>query len=226
MQVRVNGIDIGYDEGGEGPPLILLHGNGEDRRIFDRLIWYLQDEHKIYAIDTRGHGESGKVEIFHYADMVEDVAAFIKELKIERPILYGFSDGGIVGLMLASKYPRMLSGLVASGPNLTPKGLKLSARLPMRIKNIFWRDPLIDLMVREPNITDGDLQKIEVPVLITIGENDAIPVSHARHIADKIPDGSLLIVPGEGHSSYIVHSDKLYPLISGFVEHAFASDKK
>jgi len=226
MQVRVNGVNISFDEEGEGRPLILLHGNGEDRRIFDRLIWYLQEEHKIYAIDTRGHGESDKVEVFHYADMVEDVAAFITELKIERPILYGFSDGGIVGLMLASKYPRMLSGLIASGPNLTPKGLKLTARLPMRIKNIFWRDPLIELMIREPNITDEDLRKIEVPVLVTIGENDAIPVSHARHIADKIPEGSLLIVPGESHSSYIVHSDKLYPLISGFVDSIFADERK
>lgn len=222
MQVHANGIDIYYEEEGEGLPILLLHGNGEDHTIFDRLVWYLQEDHKVFSIDTRGHGKSGKVESFHYSDMAEDVAALITELGIKRPILYGFSDGGIVGLMLAAKYPDMLSGLIASGPNLTPKDVKLSARLPMRLVNVFKRDPLVELMIREPNITDADLLKIRVPVLITIGENDIITASRAEHIAEKVSDGRAIVVPGESHSSYIVHSDKLFPLITGFIKQVFS----
>jgi len=218
MQVHANGIDIYYETEGEGPPILLLHGNGEDHRIFDRLVWYLQEDHKIFSIDTRGHGKSEKVGSFHYSDMVDDIAAFITELGIERPILYGFSDGGIVALMLASEHPKMLSGIIASGPNLTPKDVKFSVRLPMMLANFFKRDPLVELMIREPNITDEDLLKIEVPALITVGEKDIINVSHAKHIAEKIPCGSLVIVPGENHFSYIVHSDKLFPLITDFVD--------
>ena len=218
MQVRVNGINIHYEAAGEGPPVILLHGNGEDHTIFDRLTEELKTGHKVFLIDTRGHGKSDKVDSFHYSDMVEDVASFITELGIGRPMLYGFSDGGIVGLMLAARYPGMLSGLIASGVNLSPKDLKRKFRLLIRMQNLFKKDPLLKLMLEEPDITDNDLRSIDVPVLITVGEKDIVPVSHAEHIAGTIPDCRLTVVPKEGHASYVVRSDKLFPLISDFIE--------
>ncbi len=218
MRVSVNGIGINYEAEGEGPPIILLHGNGEDHTIFDRLVSELKKEYRVFSIDTRGHGGSERVPVYHYSDMVEDVAAFISELGIEKPILYGFSDGGIVGLMLASRYPGMLSGLIASGANLSPKDLKLSFRLPMRLKYMYKKHPFIELMLKEPNITEEDLRRIDVPVLITIAENDIIPLSHAERMRRAIPDCRLVPVAGEDHSSYIVHSDKLFPLISDFIE--------
>ncbi|MCL2295961.1 MAG: alpha/beta hydrolase [Methanomassiliicoccaceae archaeon] len=218
MHIHVNGVDIHYISDGTGAPVLLLHGNGEDHRIFDRLIEDLKKNNKVFAVDTRGHGKSEKVDFFHYSDMVEDIVAFIRELGIERPILYGFSDGGIVGLMLAAKHPEVLSGLIASGVNLTPKDLKLSFRTVIRLKNAFKKDPLLELMLNEPLITDEDLERIEIPVLMTIGEKDIVPVSHAEHIAGKIPRGSMTVVPKEDHGSYIVHSEKLFPLISDFIE--------
>ncbi|MCL1811767.1 MAG: alpha/beta hydrolase [Methanomassiliicoccaceae archaeon] len=217
MRVHVNGIDINYETEGKGRPIILLHGNGEDHRIFDRLVRDLVDEYTVFSIDTRGHGESGKVDSFHYSDMMEDVAAFIRELEIERPLLYGFSDGGIIGLMLASKYPGMLSGLVASGANQSPKAVKRGFVPLGRLWNAFKKDPLLKLMLEEPDISDEDLAKIEIPVLITVAKRDFTPVSHAEHIASMIPRGSLIIVPRENHSSYVVHSEKLFPLISDFI---------
>ena len=217
MLVRINGIDINYEVIGEGPPVILLHGNGEDHSIFDRLVDDLKKNNKVFSVDTRGHGKSEKVDSFHYSDMVEDVVSLIRELDINRPILYGFSDGGIVGIMLASKYPDILSGLIASGPNLTPKDMKLASRLPMQIVNVFKRDPKVKMMIREPNITDEDLSRIKMPVLITVAEKDIITISHAEHIASAVQNGDYVIVPYEDHASYIVHSDRLFPLISDFV---------
>ena len=52
---------------------------------------------------------------FHYSDMAEDVKCFIEALKLEKPVLYGFSDGGIVGLLVVSTYPGLLSRLIVSG---------------------------------------------------------------------------------------------------------------
>lgn len=217
MYVEANGVRICYEVNGEGQPILLLHGNGEDHRIFDRLTEDLKKYRKVFAIDTRGHGRSEAVDSFHYSDIVEDVASFIRELNIKKPIVYGFSDGGIVGLMLASRHPDLLSGVIASGPNLTPKDLKLSARLPMRITNIFKRDPLVEMMIKEPNITDEDLSKITVPILITVAEKDVISISHAQHISDTVSDGHIVIVPYENHYSYVINSDRLFPLISDFV---------
>ncbi|MDR1955051.1 MAG: alpha/beta hydrolase [Candidatus Methanoplasma sp.] len=225
MLANVNGIRINYEAEGEGPPILLLHGNGEDHRIFDRLAADLKKDHEVFSIDTRGHGESEQVDSFHYSDMVEDIAALIRELSIRKPLLYGFSDGGIVGLMLASKYPGMLSGLIASGPNLNPKGIKARFRIAMRLYYAFKKSPLVWLMLNEPRITDDDLAKIDIPVLITIAEKDIILISHAEHIADKIPGGRLIVVPNENHFSYVSYSDKLFPLISGFIEECGNSNK-
>jgi len=224
MKIHVNGIDIHYEAEGEGPPIILLHGNGEDHTIFDYLAEDLGTRFTVYSIDTRGHGESERVDSFHYSDMTEDVAAFITELGLKRPVLYGFSDGGIVGLMLAAKYPGMLSGLIASGANLTPKDMKWTSRASMRLTNAVRKDPLTELMIREPNITDEDLLSIDVPVLITVGERDIIPVSHAEHIADTIPGGNLIVLPKENHYSYIVHSYKISPIISWFIDGIISAD--
>jgi len=221
MIALVNGVRIHYETVGAGPPVILLHGNGEDHSIFDRLAEELGGRHKVFLLDTRGHGKSEKVGSFHYSDMAEDVVAFIGELGIERPAVYGFSDGGIVGLMVASRHPGILSGLVASGVNLTPRDLKASFRLMVRLANVFKRDPLLRLMLDEPDITDGDLAKIGVPVLITVAERDIIPVSHAERIAGSIPGGRLAVVLGEDHGSYVIHSDKLFPLIADFIAGSF-----
>ena len=220
--ISLNGIQIFYEEAGEGPPILLLHCNGEDHSIFDVLVKDLGTKFKVYSIDTRGHGESGRTDSFHYSDMTEDVAAFIRELGIEKPMLYGFSDGGIVGIMLASKYPEMLSGLIASGVNLSPKGLKTWFRLLIRLEDAVKKDPLLRLMLNEPHFTDNDLKRIEIPVLITVAERDIISVSHAEHISKTIPDGRLIVVPKENHSSYVIHSDKLFPLVSDFIEQASA----
>ena len=217
MFIHVNGIEIYYETEGEGTPILLLHGNGEDHCIFDRLVKDLKKNYLVYMIDTRGHGRSGKVDSFHYSDMVEDVAAFVQDLDIKKPLIYGFSDGGIIGLMLAAKYPQMLSGLVASGVNLSPKDMKARYRLLIRLVNAFKRDPLLRLMLDEPNIAEEELERIEIPVLITVAEKDAVPCHTSKRIADKIPDGRLIVIPREDHGSYVIHSDKLFPLISDFI---------
>jgi pimeloyl-ACP methyl ester carboxylesterase len=218
MRILVNGVEIYYEVDGKGPPFILLHGNGEDHTIFGRLVEDLRENYAVYSIDTRGHGKSGKVDSYHYSDMAEDIASLIRELGLERPILYGFSDGGIIGLMLASKYPEMLSALIASGPNLSPRGLKTYVRIGMRLLYFFKRDPLFALMINEPDITDDDLKKISVPALITVAQKDFIVFSHAEHISKTIPHGELILVPYENHFSYVINSDRLFPLISDFIE--------
>ena len=101
MKISVNGIALHYEKSGEGRPLILLHGNGETHAIFDKALPLLAARFTVYAIDSRGHGESEGADAYHYADMKEDVRCFIQELKLEKPVLYGFSDGGIIGLLLA-----------------------------------------------------------------------------------------------------------------------------
>lgn len=117
MYLSVNGIDLWYEKAGSGPAVVLLHGNTESSKIFGVLTEQLKHRFTVYAIDSRCHGKSTKTDEISYELMADDVAAFIEELRLEQPVLYGFSDGGIIGLILASKHPALLGKLMVSGAN-------------------------------------------------------------------------------------------------------------
>lgn len=213
MKLFVNSIHLFYEKYGEGSPLILLHGNGESHRIFDRAIPILSRRFTVYALDTRGHGESDPVREFHYSDMAEDVKCFIEALKLEKPVLYGFSDGGIVGLLVASTYPGLLSRLIVSGANTEPEGLRNGWFRLFRIAYRVTRDPKIGMMLSEPDISTEALSRIEIPCVILAGSRDLIKEEHTRYIAGAIRSSSLVLLKGENHMSYVVHSEKIAKLI-------------
>ena len=216
MYIQLNGQIIYYEKTGEGSPVILVHGNNETHKIFDALIPQLSKKHTVYAIDSRGHGLSASVDEFHYDDMANDMIAFIQALDLINLAFYGFSDGGIVGLLAASKCPAMFSALAVSGANLTPSGWKFFSRLSVRLHYIKKKSPLISLMLKEPHISKSDLGKITIPTLVLAGSKDIIKKSETKRIAASIPDSILKILPGETHSSYVVHSPKLFPILDEF----------
>ena len=101
MDAFVNGIRLFYEQTGEGRPLVMLHGNGEDHTIFDEAVEVLSNRFTCYAIDSQGHGQSDEVDELHYADMASDLLAFLEELDLRDVVLCGYSDGGIVALLAA-----------------------------------------------------------------------------------------------------------------------------
>lgn len=93
MNVQVNGVILYYEKQGSGPPLVLLHGNGEDGRIFDRTAEVLAPHYTVYTIDSRCHGKSSRNVPLSYDLMAADVLAFSKALKLEKPVICGFRMG-------------------------------------------------------------------------------------------------------------------------------------
>lgn len=217
MNIEVNDIDIYYEVYGEGKPIILLHGNSETHEIFDRLIERLKNNYKVYAIDSRCHGKSEKTEEISYDLMSVDMIEFIKKLKIDKPIVYGFSDGGIIGLLVAIKQPKLLSKLIISGANLNPNGMSKSMLIISKIGYFITRNKLFKMMIKEPNISSKDLEKIEIPTYVLAGEKDVIMEEHTRLIAENIKNSKLEIIPKENHSSYVVHSEKIYDIIKKYI---------
>lgn len=216
MKGFFNGIELYYEEYGEGTPFILLHGNGEDHTIFNVLINELKNHYKVYAIDSRMHGQSGNGEL-SYSLMADDVKCFIESLNLIKPIVYGFSDGGIVGLMLLSKYPDLVSTLISSGANVVPEGLKWYIRAFFKVQNFFKPSPFLRLMLVEPHLTKEDLESITANVLILAGSRDMVPYKHSEYIARSIPNATLKILKGESHGSYVINSPKLYPIIKSYL---------
>ena len=213
MKVEVNGIQLFYETKGQGPPLILLHGNGEDHHIFDESADRLAKKWTVFLPDSRGHGNSSRIREFHYRDMAEDIIGMIEELRIKEPCLYGFSDGGIIGLLIAIKRPELLSGLIISGANLNPRGMK---RFPFWLYCAAWffsRNPKLRLMLTEPDIRNSELARIPIPVWVTAGEHDVIRKNHTEQIAAAIPVSGLRIVRKETHSSYVLRGSVFLPVI-------------
>ena len=217
--VTVNGVTLHYEVAGEGRPVVLVHGNGEDHHLFDVEIDQLAAAgYRVYAPDSRGHGLNEPLSEYHYADMAEDMYRFIHELKLGKPAFYGFSDGGIIGLMLILRHPDCLSALAISGTNLSPEGLIPSFVEEYTAINEKEPDPLITLMLSEPHINPETLKDISIPVLVTAGENDLILQSETEKIAGLIPNAELQILKDHDHGSYIAGSEIMGELLISFLK--------
>lgn len=209
MKIHINGIELFYEKTGWGEPLILVHGNGEDHTIFDKAVEVLQSHFTCYLLDSRGHGESTRLDVLNYEDMADDVLALMDELELPQVNFYGFSDGGIVGLLAASKAPQRFKNLIVSGANLFPRGIKDSVYYGIKMGCFFKKDPKLRLMLEQPNITGERLRRITARTLVLAGQHDMIKELHTRTIARCIPGAKLHILPEEDHGSYIIHSDKI-----------------
>lgn len=217
MDIEVNGVRLWYEKTGSGRSIVLLHGNGGSHEIFETITPQLAPNFTVYALDSRCHGKSGQAPL-SYGAMAEDTAAFIRALGLQKPMLYGFSDGGIIGLLVASRYPELLSCMAVSGANAVPSGLRARELASMRRDWITTQDPKLLMMLQEPHIRRANLARIRIPVLVLAGEHDLIRKKHTEWIAAGIPNSTLRILPGEDHGSYVVNSPKLFEVLHGFFE--------
>ena len=213
MFFKTSEANLYYEKSGLGKPLILLHGNGESHEIFNKAIPLLAQKFTVYTIDSRGHGKSSAASEFHYAEMAQDIHEFICGLDIENPIVYGFSDGGIIALLLAIHYPGSISQIIASGVNARPNGIKFGWLTLFKLYYLCKKTPLFKLMLTEPDITSDMLGKIKIPVSIIGGSRDMIKTQHMKWIVENVSDGKFTLLKGETHSSYVIDNENLAEII-------------
>lgn len=217
MKINVNNITLNYIQEGQGEPLILLHGNGEDLQIFDKLISKLKKQFTVYAIDSRNHGSSTRTEDFSYETMAEDIHQFIEKLELKHVSVIGFSDGAIISLLLTLKYPQIFKKMVLLGVNLKPSDFKLDIYNSIVEEYEKTQDPLFKMMLEQPNIELDNLKEINTPTLVIGAEDDLYNEDSFQNIADTMPDAELKIMKGHDHGSYVINSDILYPSLNEFL---------
>ena len=206
----MNDIQLHYIEQGQGQPLILLHGNGEDSSYFVYQISYFSRNYRVIAIDTRGHGKSPRGEKpFSIRQFSEDLKDCLEAMNIAKTILLGFSDGGNIALEFALKYPERVEKLILNGANLFPSGVKAIYQWPIevgyRIAKLFAKKSekakqnaeMLGLMVNEPHIDPTELSRLTMPVLVVAGTKDMIKESHTRLIYKSLPNAQLNIIEGD-----------------------------
>jgi pimeloyl-ACP methyl ester carboxylesterase len=105
--IEVDGLRIAYEQAGDGPPLILLHGYvGDGPATWRRQIEGLSDEFTVVAWDAPGAGRSSDPpESFGMAGYADCLAGFVERLDQERPHVAGLSFGGALALELYRRHP-------------------------------------------------------------------------------------------------------------------------
>ena len=121
--VIANGIRMHYwRTGGDKPVLLMAHGSSDDGLCWTSLAKDLTDDYDVVLPDARGHGLTDPARADDPADVqAEDIAALIRELKLERPIVMGHSMGASSAAWFAAKYPDVPRAIVLEDPGLLPR---------------------------------------------------------------------------------------------------------
>ena len=176
----VNGNSFHYrDWGGDGQPIVLVHGLASNCRIWDLVAPILSQRFRVVAIDQRGHGETFKPDSgYDFATVTADLRGFIEGLGISNPVIVGHSWGGDVALEYAVEYPGQARGLcfvdggtidISSQPGATLEAAKERMAPPL------WTGVTLDAFrnrIRSRRIGGDDTPIIEQIVLANFHIND------------------------------------------------------
>jgi pimeloyl-ACP methyl ester carboxylesterase len=224
---EVNGHRLYYAVHGAGRTLVLLHGGGDSaEHSFEQQIDMLSLQHRIIAFDQVGHGHTPEVPgPLTYSGMMQDTAQVLQRLKLRNVDVMGFSDGGILALMLAARHPELVRRLVISGVNIAPEGLTDEQREGLRAAQSPKPDnmdsKLTQLWLNSPTMDELNpalLATIHKPVLVISGDRDAIRLEHTLEIYRALPDAELCILPGTAHGTFSGRPEWLNPIINAFLD--------
>ena len=223
----IRGHRIYYTVRGNGPTLVLLHGGGDSgEHSFVRQLDVFSEHHHIVAPDQVGQGHTPDVPgPLSYTAMMEDTATLLELLKLKHVDIVGFSDGGILALMLAVRHPELVGRLVISGVNIAPEGLNPENLEELRALQIpkpkTIDEKLAHLWLTSPTEAELNLSllvKITQPVLLISGDRDAITLEHTLQIFHALPHAELCVLPGTDHATFSGRPEWLNPIINSFLD--------
>ena len=226
--VAANGLEIGYEVDGAGPPLVMLHGaTSTGREDFAAQVPLFSRAFRVYLPDARGHATTrwDAANGFRYEWLVDDLEAFADALGLETFHLLGFSMGAMTALQFAIRAPGRLRTLVVSSITTQRDPRASLARRQLDIERIDSSDPgfaaalarrhdavqgvgawrrllpaIAADVAAQPLLSPSELREIEVPALVVVGDRDPwVPVDHAWGLMRQLPDARLLVVPDCGH---------------------------
>jgi pimeloyl-ACP methyl ester carboxylesterase len=236
--VENDGARIWYSVYGSGMPVVLLHGGlGHSGNWGHQVPTLVANGYRVILIDSRGHGYSTRdSRPYSYELLASDVLAVMDALRLERPVLAGWSDGACTALILAAKTPSRIAGVFFFACNMDPSGTKPFEPTPI-IERCFHRHTkdyaersatpdqfsdfveAVGMMQRtQPNFTEEDLARILVPVAIVQGEHDEfIRREHAEYLAQSIPNAEFIFLHNVSHFAPLQRPKAFTDAVVGFL---------
>ncbi|MBN9510306.1 MAG: alpha/beta fold hydrolase [Alphaproteobacteria bacterium] len=220
----VNGIKIHYAIYGQGSPVIMLHGGLANTDYWGNQVPALAAHHTVILMDSRGHGRSTRdTRPYGYDLMADDVIGLMNALKLNAADIVGWSDGAILGLDLAIRYPDRIGHVFAFAANTKTSGVKEGVEKNPTFAAYIERAgreyavhsatpndyeafvaQISKMWADQPNWTDEQLKTIRAPVLVVDGDHDeAIKREHTEYMAATIPGAGLLILPNVSHFAFL-----------------------
>ncbi|AEG00084.1 alpha/beta fold hydrolase [Methylomonas methanica] len=237
--IERHGARIKYVSYGIGKPVLLLHGGLSNKLSwYSQLPWLVEKGRQVILIDTRGHGEStqGDAEL-NYQTFADDTLQVLDELKIARTDIIGWSDGGIIALLLGLEAPQRVDKIVAISANFHPSGLiadnSPASRPARNVRLLSWLRGLWSYLTErngnlearlkqlwhvEPQLSQTDLQAITAPTLVITGENDIIDLPHSSQMAQMLGNAKIDILLDAGHAAPVTHAKQVNRLLASFLD--------
>jgi pimeloyl-ACP methyl ester carboxylesterase len=243
--LRANGLQIGYDVQGAGPPLVLLHGASSlGREDFAAQLPSLTKAFLVHMPDARGHGRTrwDATDGFRYDWLVDDLAAFVDALELDSFHLLGFSMGAMTALQFGARAPERLRTLVVAGITTLREPRASVGRRLMDPDRILAREPdfaatlarrhdagqgagawqrllpaVAADIAAQPLLTPAELHRIDCPAMVVCGDRDPfVPPEQAAGLARQLPDGRLFVVPDCSHEVMARRPGLFNEAIAGF----------
>lgn len=124
---RINGVDLYSEAAGEGLPILLLHGGFCSLESLRAQSDALVADRRVYAFERPGHGRSADIDgDYSYERSIADTLAYLDAEGLQTVDVLGFSDGAIIGLLLALQHPERVRSLIAISANLDPSAFTWS----------------------------------------------------------------------------------------------------
>jgi pimeloyl-ACP methyl ester carboxylesterase len=242
--IPVADLQMFYNEYGspDAPPLLLIHGSGgTGASEWEAVIDGLAKHFRVLAPDCRGHGKTlDPRNEYTFALLANDMAEFLRALRIAPAFVVGHSNGGNVALVLTVEHPAVVKKAVIMAGNAYVSddllryaegkwserisetwGNELAARHDPENFPGYWRE-LMDRtgweIARAPNYTPEDLQQVKTPVFVIQGANDAVnaPSHHAEFMAEHLANAQLWLAPDTGHSVHEEHPQEWVERVTKF----------
>ena len=225
-----------YEWDHEGEAVVLLHGGLSKTSSWDYLmVPPLEDEFHVFAYDRTGHRFTGdQPGSLHFEFQCQEAIAYLEDVVKEPAHLIGYSDGGIIALMVAINRPELVKSIVAIGANYhysAPLKDFLEARVSEEDQaeyNLISPDAphtLLEKTIRmneiwktEPDISLSQIASIQCPVLVMAGDDDVIAHDHTISLYEALPLGQLAIIPGTSHGLVKEKPALLIAVIMQFLE--------